>query len=289
MKKHALVVCAAALLGGSMQAQQSSFQQPGWMAAPEPPGGGFGSAGRLNPPTFGLDGQASVSGRPFSGTEVRRSTQTLADGTHVDHSDTSRFYRDNQGRTRSESDTMAMIYDPVGGFIYTLRLSDKSYTKTAIGNNSRVSIAVVGNRTSLSTSNATRSENGGSSSGQIAPKKAERKAIMGKIQNATTNEELPGQSINGVYCRGSRITEVIPTGTFGNDRDVKITSERWYSDDLQVLVKTSNSDPRFGVTTYELTGITQAPPDPGLFQPPADFQLRENVVFGPARVTGTSK
>ena len=63
----------------------------------------------------------------------------------------------------------------------------------------------------------------------------------------------------------------IPAGTFGNDRDVKVINERWYSDDLQVLVKSSNSDPRFGLTTYELTNIMRTVPDPALFQPPADY------------------
>jgi len=37
-------------------------------------------------------------------------------------------------------------------------------------------------------------------------------------------------------------------------------NERWYSDDLQMVVKSSNSDPRFGTTTYELTDINRAEP-----------------------------
>jgi hypothetical protein len=38
-----------------------------------------------------------------------------------------------------------------------------------------------------------------------------------------------------------------------------------------MLVKSSNADPRFGNTTYELTGINRAEPDPGLFLIPADY------------------
>jgi hypothetical protein len=34
-------------------------------------------------------------------------------------------------------------------------------------------------------------------------------------------------------------------------------------------VKTTNSDPRFGETTYQLTNIMQVAPDPILFQVPA--------------------
>ena len=60
-------------------------------------------------------------------------------------------------------------------------------------------------------------------------------------------------------------------GTFGNDREVKVVNETWYPDDLQIMVKSSNSDPRFGVTTYELTDILQGSPDPSLFTIPADY------------------
>src|SRR6266852_2890768 len=68
-------------------------------------------------------------------------------------------------------------------------------------------------------------------------------------------EDLQPQVVNGIRAKGSRVTMTIPKGAFGNDRDVKVVNERWYSDDLQILLKSSNSDPRFGVTTYELTNI----------------------------------
>ena len=101
---------------------------------------------------------------------------------------------------------------------------------------------------------------------------AERRASRSSARQVT--EELPPQIVNGVWAKGSRITITIPAGTFGNDRDVKVVNERWYSDDLKVLLKSSNSDPRYGVTTYELTQIVQAPPSPALFQVPADYKLR---------------
>jgi hypothetical protein len=48
-------------------------------------------------------------------------------------------------------------------------------------------------------------------------------------------------------------------------------TERWYSDDLQMLIKSTNTDPRFGDTTYQLTGISQGEQSPSLFQVPADY------------------
>jgi hypothetical protein len=86
-----------------------------------------------------------------------------------------------------------------------------------------------------------------------------------------TKIPLGPQFLNGVYAKGARVTTTIPAGTIGNDHDLKVVNERWYSDDLKLLLKSSNSDPRFGTTTYELTDISQAAPDPTLFQIPADY------------------
>jgi hypothetical protein len=82
---------------------------------------------------------------------------------------------------------------------------------------------------------------------------------------------LTPQFLDGVYVKGARVTTTIPSGAIGNDRDLKVVNERWYSDDLKLLLKSSNSDPRFGVTTYELTDISQSSPDPALFQIPAGY------------------
>jgi len=55
---------------------------------------------------------------------------------------------------------------------------------------------------------------------------------------------------------------------------LKVVNERWLSDEMQILLKSSNVDPRFGTTTYELTDLVQAPPDSSLFQVPTDYRLR---------------
>src|SRR5215831_13679348 len=123
----------------ALQAQISSFQQNGWIR--------FGDWTALPWRMNQTDGQSGpVLGKPFSGTEVRQTTQVLADGTHVNQSDTSKFYRDSQGRMRSESVSQVLIYDPVAGFIYTLNPQRKTYSRTRIQDASAtVSIAASGN------------------------------------------------------------------------------------------------------------------------------------------------
>src|ERR1700722_9867530 len=152
---------------------------------------------------------------------------------------------------RTETSTGAVIFDPVAGFTYDLTTSRKTYTKSPVRPNSVVMIAAAAHRSSTS-----------SHSGQAAAPKP---------GTGPVTEDLPPQFLNGVYVKGARVTATIPVGTIGNDRDLKVVNERWYSDDLKLLLKSSNSDPRFGVTTYELTDISQTSPDPALFQIPAGY------------------
>ena len=223
---------------------QNNFQPPGWVP-------NMSHSSSLWQP----DGQSGpVTGRPFSGTEIRRTTQVLADGTRVEHSDTSQFYRDAFGRMRSESPKRAQIYDAVSGVSFTLELEKKTYEKTTVKGG--YSMAVVG---SLIVSGGDHEDSPHSPSDGR------------KVPAATNGQVLEPQIVNGIFCHGTRVTTIIPAGTFGNDRDVKVTNERWYSDDLKALVKSVNNDPRFGISTYDLTNIVQGPPDPALFMPPTDF------------------
>ena len=98
------------------------------------------------------------------------------------------------------------------------------------------------------------------------------------IGHANTNskvEDLGVQDIDGVQARGTRTTTTIPAGSIGNDRDINIVNEQWYSDDLQMLVMSKHSDPRTGETTYRLTSIDRSEPAKSLFEIPADYTVKE--------------
>jgi hypothetical protein len=212
------------------------------------------------------DGQAGpVTGKPLSGIEERHSEQIMDDGTRADHPSSGLFYRDEQGRMRIESQTKVVIYDPAAGAIYIADLRTKTYRKMPIQSASPVSIVVV--------------EDGIWISSQAPPMPAPVRSApvstgsLEKTDSRTTREDLPPAVMAGLKVRGSRVTSTIPPGTLGNDHDLKSVNERWYSDDIKVLVRSSSSDPRFGSLKYELTNISQTPPDPSLFQVPAGFTL----------------
>jgi hypothetical protein len=207
-----------------------------------------------------------VEGKPLSGTEIYRTTQVLSDGTHVDTSNSSLFYRDDRGRMRSESPARVLIFDPVAGFTYEVNVKQKTYLRMPVPAHTAFEwIAAVGNGTHISSTGANLSNDPGVSYAEHTISRTPARQVT---------EELPPQIVCGVPARGSRVTITIPAGAFGNDREVKVVNERWYSDDLKVLLKSSNTDPRYGLTTYEFTQIVRTPPDPTLFQPPADYQLR---------------
>jgi len=94
----------------------------------------------------------------------------------------------------------------------------------------------------------------------------------------TKTEKLERRVVEGVEAEGQRTVTTIPAGEIGNEQPIQIVHERWYSPELQVVVMTRHSDPRFGETTYRLTNINRAAPDPSLFQVPSDYTLKE----GPA-------
>jgi hypothetical protein len=86
------------------------------------------------------------------------------------------------------------------------------------------------------------------------------------------NESLGTQTIEGVNAEGKRTTTTIPAGAIGNSMPIEIVYERWYSPELQVIVQSRHSDPRFGLQTYRLTNIRREEPPASLFSPPANFK-----------------
>ncbi len=86
-------------------------------------------------------------------------------------------------------------------------------------------------------------------------------------------ESLGKKVVEGVECEGTKTTVTIAAGKIGNERPIDIVSERWYSPELQVVVSSRHSDPRFGETSFRLANISRAEPDKSLFVPPADYTV----------------
>jgi hypothetical protein len=84
------------------------------------------------------------------------------------------------------------------------------------------------------------------------------------------------------------VTRTIPAGAIGNLNAIVITSERWYSSALDLLLQDTHTDPRFGTTTYQLSSIGQSPAS-SLFTPDPSFTQVEGKGFGKGRPPGEEK
>jgi hypothetical protein len=247
-----------------------------------------------------------VKGAPYSAQAVTETVQTLADGNRIVHKTTAQVYRDSEGRTRRDQTLGSIgpyaaafdppqtyfINDPVAGVNYILDPRTKVARKMA--------------RMEFKLRSDSKAPGGpGAPPPPRAPKEGEDHTFVfqtaappppggpdlppgegvtvefsGHSSKAETKtEKLEARSIEGVQAEGTRITTTIPAGAIGNEQPIQIVNENWYSPELQVIVMTSHSDPRFGVTTYRLINIQRGEPAATLFQVPPDYTVKEGPRF----------
>lgn len=98
----------------------------------------------------------------------------------------------------------------------------------------------------------------------------------GLFDKDAKTEQLGTKNMEGVEVEGTRTVKTIPAGTIGNERDIEITYERWYSKDLDVIVYSRHYDPRSGEQIYKLTNIARGEQDRSLFTVPSDYTIKES-------------
>jgi hypothetical protein len=282
------VVSAVALLvsAGSARAQETRevvIQRGGVAEAQEGPGpvviqrgvvgeGDAFFADRIELLGFGgMHGGKVVKGAPFSAAAVSVTTQTLTDGNRITRKTQTNLYRDSQGRIRKEVTLPAIgplaasgrphsfveISDPVAGTSYVLEPDQK----VARGMPGRMGMKV---RT-----------NGGPGGPGDVLYHTFKEGTAGTANAIAKTESLGTQTIEGMNLAGTRTTRTIPAGEIGNEQPITVVSERWYSADLQMVVKSTHSDPRFGDTTYTLTNIQRTEPAAALFAVPSDYAIEQ--------------
>jgi hypothetical protein len=267
-KRIYFVLGGALLLGGlSLHAQEPPPETPPSADMVEPPGP---MGPRMEILGFGeMHPGKVVTGAPYSAVAVTETKQTLSDGNVIDRKTQSNVFRDSQGRTRRETTfagvgplaasgqprSIVMIHDPVASAAFILHVDKKIADQL--------------------------------SAHPRGPRSPDN--LQGKFQThfqkqvadgTIKQEDLGVQSINGVNAQGTRYTRTIPAGQIGNANPITIVNERWYSADLQVLVKSVRNDPRMGQTTYTLTNIQRTEPAASLFTVPSDYTVKQGRMHG---------
>jgi hypothetical protein len=89
-----------------------------------------------------------------------------------------------------------------------------------------------------------------------------------------TTSSLGTKEFDGVKAEGKSTVWTIPAGKIGNRSAINVTSESWYSPDLQVTVFSRHDDPRTGESIYRLASIKRTEPQPDLFKVPEGYQTK---------------
>src|SRR5262249_41894413 len=148
--------------------------------------------------------------------------------------------------------------DPVAGMVYNLDTAAKTFMQRSVlgagGARGGMLRSPSGGPPPVPGAPGGRGVRGGS---MLADSVTDAIVENGKRNPNNTVEDLGTLTVNGVPARGTRITTVIPVGAIGNDREFRSVDERWYSPDLNMLVKSVSTDPRFGTTTHEMTNISR--------------------------------
>jgi hypothetical protein len=198
-----------------------------------------------------LDIAAAVIGQPYTADTLTVTTQTLSDGTRIERRAHGSVARDSDGRIRRVQSLSGL--GPA---------ADSTRIVTIVSPGERVQYRLDEARSLAFRLHLPRA--------MAAP--PQRKLSAGLAVKA---EGIGARVIEGVRADGTRTTITLPPGNVGNDRPIEIVTERWFSQELQVVMENRRVDPRVGETVYKLLSIARDEPPRHLFEVPADYQIEE--------------
>lgn len=100
-----------------------------------------------------------------------------------------------------------------------------------------------------------------------------------------TTTSLGTKSFDGVLAEGKLVSYTIPAGKVGNVKPITVSTETWYSPDLQITVYSKHSDPRSGDVIYRVANVKRSEQSAELFRVPADYEVTDPL----AKVAGAIK
>ena len=100
-----------------------------------------------------------------------------------------------------------------------------------------------------------------------------------------SREDLGKSELDGLETIGTRETISTAAGTNGNDREVSLTKEFWYSSALGINLSVKRIDPLQGTQVFTVSNISLSEPDARLFIVPAGYKTvdRRNSQSAAAR------
>jgi len=235
-----------------------------------------------------------VKGAPYSAVAVTKVERTLGDGNRIVREVRSPVHRDAEGRTRREPalaphgpaagvveslPERVVIDDPVADLSWVLDPKQKTASRRARPKHLFVRESLEHTGHDVTTAGGTWVPREPGAEPPPLPTGADvqvARFVEEPGADAEVREEpLGARRISGVDVVGTRATRTIPAGSIGNERAIDVVTERWYSEERQLDVLRTQSDPRFGTTTYELQDLRVGEPDPALFEIPGSYRVVE--------------
>jgi hypothetical protein len=100
-------------------------------------------------------------------------------------------------------------------------------------------------------------------------------ANQGLPQNDFTKQEDLGiREMEGVSVHGIRETQTLPAENGETGKEIVITDEYWYSEELRINLLIKHSDPRFGTATLTVTHVARTEPEAAFFEVPEGYKPR---------------
>lgn len=197
-----------------------------------------------------------VQQNPLSAEFVDERSTVLADGNRIDQEMHEKFYRDSEGRTRTEHE----IFLPNGQRHQTVMITDLVKGINIFLDPDRKTAQVHQYPLQPFAVNA-------------APRRPV--PLQRRSEDAPKFENLGHMTIEGVDAVGSRTIWTTPANTIGNSQPIIRVNETWLSQELRIAVLTKYFDPRSGENTHKLTSLLRNEPDPALFQIPSDYTVTQ--------------
>ncbi len=97
----------------------------------------------------------------------------------------------------------------------------------------------------------------------------------GKWSSKAAPKALGTKEFDGVKAEGKLRSYEIPAGEVGNKNPITVSSESWFSPELQITVYSKQSDPRSGDRIYRVANLKRDEPAASLFAVPSDYTVRE--------------
>jgi len=197
-----------------------------------------------------------IPNAPFTGVIRVERSEVGSDGSVVNYKTIRNIARDSQGRIRNESRELLPVSSAAPPRLIRVLLYDPQ---------TRISTLLYPETRTFSTMTANRPP-------QTVPP-AFIAATTGNSlpQNEfAKQEDLGTREVEGLSVHGVRQTQIIPPNA-NTDKEVVVTDESWYSEDLRINLMMKHNDPRTGTVAMTVAQIARTEPEPRLFEIPEGY------------------